>query len=82
MAITPHLVKYTLGTSSCFRILKESRDQSTHRRLIDMQFSQVLYEDLNIGTSRSDKPKVFLVADPDKKLEVIPLLEDSLQKQK
>ncbi|HYT44664.1 MAG TPA: hypothetical protein VEP90_20200 [Methylomirabilota bacterium] len=47
-----------------------------------MQFSQVLYEDLNIGTSRSDKPKVFLVADPDKKLEVIPLLEDSLQKQK
>jgi len=27
------------NTSSCFRILKESRDQSTHRRLIDMQCS-------------------------------------------
>ena len=68
------------NTSSCFRILKESRDQSTHRRLIEVRFSHGLYEDLNAGTSRSVKPKVFLVADPDKQLEIIPFLEDSLQK--
>lgn len=65
-----------LDSDNCFQILKKLRNQSTHRTLINVQFRH------EIGTGGSDEPKVFFVADPDKRLEVIPFLETSLQKVK
>jgi hypothetical protein len=51
--------------------LKEWRNQTTHRDLPSVLF--------RINIAVDDKPKVFFRDDPDKKLEVIPFLEDSLR---
>jgi hypothetical protein len=51
--------------------LKEWRNQTTHRDLLSVLFR------IDIGID--DKPKVFFRDDPDKKLEVIPFLENEFK---
>jgi Cthe_2314-like HEPN len=53
----------SLNNNSCFQIVLNLRNESTHRKLINVLFS--------IG---SEKAKVFFVTDPDKELEVIHFL--------
>jgi hypothetical protein len=60
--------------SNNIKNLKGWRNQTTHRDLLNVLFR------IDIGVD--DKPKVFFRDDPDKKLEVIPFLENSLQKVK
>jgi hypothetical protein len=57
-----------------FHKLREWRNQVTHISLLPVLFSVEIPE--------NGKPKVFFRDDQDKKLEVIPFLEDSLQKVK
>jgi hypothetical protein len=51
--------------------LREWRNQVTHISLLPVLFS--------VGIPENGKPKVYFRDDQDKKLEVIPFLEDSLQ---
>jgi hypothetical protein len=55
-----------------FQRLKQWRNQVTHGNLLNVLF--------DIDIPENGKPKVFFRDDQDKKLEVIPFLEDSLQK--
>ena len=57
-----------------FHKLREWRNQVTHISLLPVLFT--------VGVSDGNKTKVFFRDDQDKKLEVIPFLEDSLQKAK
>lgn len=65
-----------LNCDNYFMAIKKSRNQSTHRRLINVLFHH------NTGTGKNDEHQVFFVLDLDKNLEVIPFMEASLQKVK
>ena len=62
--------------------LKKFRNQSTHHSLINILFSHSLHENVNTGTGTSDKPKVSIIGGTNKNLELIPFLENGLQKVK
>jgi hypothetical protein len=65
-----------------FWILKGLRNQGLHRSLINIQVKVSLYDDINTGKGWSDRNKVLLKTDPQTDLEIIPYLEDSINKTK
>jgi predicted transcriptional regulator len=53
-----------------------------YRNLLNIHVVHTIEENVNSGTSSSNKAQVFFVSDPDKKLDIIPFLENSLQNMK
>ncbi len=60
-----------VDNESWFHKLRDWRNQVIHISLLPMLFT--------IDVGEGNKPRVFFRDDQDKKLEVIPFLEDSLQ---
>jgi hypothetical protein len=67
---------------SWLTILTEIRNTGMHRNIINIRVEVNLHEDLTTGKSRSSPTRTYFKADPDSTLEIIPYLEDRIQKMK
>jgi hypothetical protein len=63
-----------------FWTLKDVRNQGLHRSLINIHVRVGIYDDVNTGKTRSDTSKVLLRTDPQTDLEIIPYLQDSINR--
>jgi hypothetical protein len=66
---------------SWLSILYELRNAGLHRTIIPKRVHS-LNENINTGKGSSDPNKTYFAADPDSKLEMVPYLEDRIQKVK
>lgn len=67
---------------SWLSILTEIRNTGTHRSIINVRFEHELKEDLSAGNGSSSSMRICFKEDPDSSLEIIPYLEDRIQKMK
>lgn len=67
---------------SWLSILYELRNEGMHRAIIPKRADLSLYENVNTGEGWSGPTKTYFAADPESKLEMIPYLEDRIQKMK
>ena len=67
---------------SWLTILTEIRNAGTHRTIINKRIAVSLHEDVNTGKGTSAPNRTYFEEDPDSTLEMIPYLEDRIQKVK
>jgi hypothetical protein len=74
--------KNLYAKGSWLSILYELRNVGMHRAIIPKRVDVNLYENVNTGQGWSGPTKIYFAADPESKLEMIPYLEDRIQKMK
>jgi hypothetical protein len=61
-------------------ILMDLRNIGTHRNILNYRYEASLFENANTGKGSSGPVRVYFKEEPDSKLEIIPYLEDRIQK--
>jgi hypothetical protein len=76
------LEKDTHPDDTWLSILFELRNTGTHRNVLNYRHEVNLFENVNTGKGSSGPMRVYFKEDPNSNLEIIPYLEDRIQKMK
>jgi len=60
--------------------LNDMRNTGTHRKILNLSSEVNLFENVNTGKGSSGATRIYFKDDPDTDLEIIPYLEDRIQK--